>query len=114
MDNDWVEEFPGLISVCDKDGKILVMNQKIVSYFTDRDGKSFIGTNLLDCHGSVSGAQVRKLLADQKVDIYIAEEKDSQELVIHSPWYKDGEFAGLVEIAVPVADPIRRVKRPLD
>ncbi len=111
MDTGWIEEFPGLISVCDKDGKILVMNQKIVSLFPDRDGKAFIGTNLLDCHGQASGAQVRKLLAEQKMDIYIAEENDCQELVIHAPWYKDGEFAGLVEIAVPVDLPIRHLRR---
>lgn len=108
---DWIEEFPGMISVCDTEGKILVLNKKIAAYFAATGGKRLIGSNLFDCHNPVSGAQVRDLLENRKGDVYIAEEDGSQELVIHSPWYQDGDFAGLVEIAIPLEAPIRHVKR---
>jgi transcriptional regulator with PAS, ATPase and Fis domain len=109
---DWIEEFPGMISVCDTEGKILVMNKKIADYFTSSGGKELVGTSLFDCHGPASGAQVRQLLANKKLDVYVAEENGTLELAIHAPWYKDGIFAGLVEITVPLENEIRVVKRP--
>ncbi|HCS41137.1 MAG TPA: hypothetical protein DIW44_16385 [Anaerolineaceae bacterium] len=98
---DWVEEFPGMISVCDVDGKILVLNKQIAEYFSSTGGKNLIGSNLFDCHGQVSGEEIRRLMTKEKVDIYIAVENGNRELVIHSPWYKSGVFAGLVEITLP-------------
>ncbi len=43
----------------------------------------------------------------------MTEEQDgSQELVIHAPWFKDEQFAGLVEISIPLQGDIRRIKHP--
>jgi transcriptional regulator with PAS, ATPase and Fis domain len=98
---DWVEEFPGMISVCDVDGKIMVLNKKIAAYFSSTGGKELIGTNLFDCHGNTSGEEIKQLMKQEKADVYIAEENGERELVIHSPWFKEGEFAGLVEITLP-------------
>jgi transcriptional regulator with PAS, ATPase and Fis domain len=108
---DWVEEFPGMISVCDKEGKILVLNRKIADYFESTGGKELIGSNLFDCHGKSSGAQIRALMTKEKAHIYIAEENGERELVIHAPWYKGGEFSGLVEITVPLEGEIMEIKR---
>ena len=112
-ENDWIDGFPGMISVCDAEGKILVMNKKIADYFASTSGKKLIGSSMFDCHGAESGAQVRQLLADQKTSVYTTGEQDgSQELVIHAPWFKDGQFAGLVEISLPFQGEIRRNKHP--
>jgi len=108
---DWVEEFPGMISVCDTDGKILVMSKKIAEYFSSSGGKRLIGTNLFDCHGENSGNQIRMLMDSKQTDVYIAEEGGGRELVLHVPWYTEGAFAGLVEISIPIEGEIRVVKR---
>jgi transcriptional regulator with PAS, ATPase and Fis domain len=108
---DWVEEFPGMISVCDVDGKILVLNKQIAEYFSSTGGKELIGTNLFDCHGQMSGEEIRNLMKQKMADVYIAEENGGQELVIHSPWFKDGEYAGLVEITLPLEGEIKVRKR---
>lgn len=108
---DWVEEFPGMISVCDKNGKVLVMNRKIADYFESKGGKKLIGSNLFDCHGKSSGAQIHALMVKEKTHIYIAEENGERELVIHAPWYQQGEFSGLVEITVPLEGDINEIKR---
>lgn len=104
---DWVEEFPGMISVCDVDGKILVLNKKITEFFSSTGGKKLIGSNLFDCHGQNSGKEIRQLMTKEKVDIYIAEENGDRELVIHSPWYKSRAFAGFVEITLPLKNEIK-------
>ncbi len=110
-ENDWIEEFPGMISVCDTEGKILVMNKKIADYFASTGGKDLIGSSMFDCHGPASGEQVRKLLAGQKTNVYMTEEQDgSKELVIHAPWFRDGQFAGLVEISLPLEGDINKIK----
>ncbi len=108
---DWVDEYPGMISVCDTEGKILMMNQKIADYFASSGGKKLIGTNLFDCHREIAGGQIRDLMEVQKTDVYIAEENGERELVIHAPWYKQGTFAGIVEISVPLTGEIRVIKR---
>lgn len=104
---DWVEEFPGMVSVCDADGKILVLNNKIAEYFSSMGGKELIGTNLFDCHGKDSGEEIHQLMANKEANVYIAEENGQQELVIHSPWFTEGEFAGLVEITLPLRGEIK-------
>ena len=104
---DWVEEFPGMISVCDVDGKILVLNKQIAEYFSSTGGKNLIGSNLFDCHGQVSGGEIRHLMIQKMANVYIAEEHGEQELVIHSPWYQRGVFAGLVEITLPLKNEIK-------
>ena len=46
---EYFKEAPISVTVCDKDGVILDMNDKSISTFT-KDGKSLAGQSLLDCH----------------------------------------------------------------
>jgi hypothetical protein len=46
-------------------------------------------------------------MANKEASVYIAEENGVQELVIHSPWFKEGVFAGLVEITLPLKGEIK-------
>jgi transcriptional regulator with PAS, ATPase and Fis domain len=108
---DWVEEFPGMISVCDADGKILVLNKQISEYFSSMGGKKLIGSNLFDCHGQTSGQEIHHLMEMKEANVYIAEENGGRELVIHSPWFIEGEFAGLVEITLPLKGKIKVRKK---
>ena len=98
--SDWIDEFPGMISVCDKDGKILVMNNKIADYFASTGGKDLIGSNIYDCHSPKSAAMIKQMISHPKTRVYTTEEDGQKELVIHAPWYQNGEFSGLVEITV--------------
>lgn len=108
---DWVDEFPGMISVCDKDGKILAMNQKISDYFKDTGGKNLVGSNLFDCHSKQSGEMIKEQMKSQKTIVYTAEEDGQTELVIHAPWFQNGQFAGIVEITVPLEGEIKHLLR---
>ncbi len=106
---DWVEEFPGFISVCDTEGIIVAMNRKIADYFASTGGKSLIGSSIFDCHSAESTRQIREQLESRKMIVYTHDADGQQELVLHVPWYREGEFAGLVEIALPLESEIRNL-----
>lgn len=107
----WMDEFPGMISVCDTKGKILYMNNRIADYFSSTGGKQLVGTSLADCHRPVSFQEIKGQIESQKTTNYVAEENGEYELVIHTPWYQNGKMMGLVEISVPVNWPIPIIKR---
>ncbi len=44
---DWVEEFPGALTVCDTRGTILSMNKQAAAAYQGQGGRRLIGTNLL-------------------------------------------------------------------
>lgn len=108
---DWTKEFPGMISVCDVHGKILALNDREAEFFKEQGGRSLIGTSLYQCHKPSSNQMIKEMMKDQKTRVYIAEEHGQRELVIQSPWYQDGQFAGLVEISVMLEADIAVIKR---
>ncbi len=102
MDHNWTGEFPGAITVCDAEGIILEMNDKSADSFAEEGGKRLIGSNLLDCHPAAARAKVEQLLATKQPNIYTIEKKGVKKLIYQSPWFKDGKFAGIVEMALEI------------
>lgn len=97
---DWTKEFPGTITVCDTEGKILAMNDMEAEYFKNQGGLDLIGSNLFECHNPASGETIKTMMKSVKGNIYITDTKGLKELVIQSSWYQDGLFSGLVEIII--------------
>jgi len=100
----WAQGFPGSITVCDVNGIILEMNDASVEMFKSDGGKDLIGKHLLDCHPEPSRSKVKMLLEEQKNNVYTIEKKGVKKLIYQTPWYKDGKFAGLVEICLVIPD----------
>ena len=101
MDNaNWIEEFAGAITVCDREGIVLAMNEASAKAFADQGGAKLIGSNLLDCHPEPSRSKVRRLLETQQRNVYTIEKQGVRKLVYQTPWYRDGQFAGLVELVL--------------
>jgi len=44
---DWVDEFPGALTVCDTRGTILSMNKQAAAFYQGQGGRRLTGTNLL-------------------------------------------------------------------
>ena len=63
----WIQEFPGAVTVCDRDGIILAMNDKSVRTFEDSGGASLIGSDLFACHPEPSRTKVKELLSAVKM-----------------------------------------------
>lgn len=101
-DHSWVDEFPGAVTVCDKDGIIIEMNRKAAKTFENEGGSKLIGTSLLECHSEPSRSKLAELLRSRKENIYTIEKNGIKKLIYQSPWFADGVFGGLVELSLEI------------
>jgi hypothetical protein len=98
----WIKEFPGSIIVCDTDGLILEMNDKAARGYEKEGGLKLIGSNLLDCHPEKARRKIEELLVSRQANIYTIEKKGIKKFVYQSPWYRDGQYAGIVELVLEI------------
>lgn len=98
---EYFKEAPISVTVCDKNGKILDMNDKSVSTFV-KDGKSIIGNSLLDCHPEPARRKLLGLLANHNVNCYTIEKNGIKKMIYQSPWFENGEFAGYIELSMEI------------
>lgn len=100
--HDWIKQFPAAIIVCDCNGVILDINDKAARMYETYGGYALIGKNLLDCHHEPARSKVEKQLAACEKNIYTIEKDGVKKLIYQSPWFKDGSYAGLVEISLEI------------
>jgi transcriptional regulator with PAS, ATPase and Fis domain len=100
--HDWIKEFPAAVTVCDAEGIILAMNDKAAKTFEADGGANLIGSNMLDCHPGLSRQKTERLLAAKVKNVYTIEKNGVKKLIYQSPWYKDGEYAGFVELSLEI------------
>jgi len=98
----WTDEFPGAVTVCDRDGIILDMNDTSAKTFEADGGRALVGTNLLTCHPEPSRSKVADLLANPRVNAYTIEKRGVRKLIYQAPWYRDGEAQGIVELSLEI------------
>ena len=104
MNTDWMQEFPWAVTVCDREGIILYMNDRSRNTFVKEGDTSLIGSSLLDCHPEPARAKLRQMLANAERNVYTIEKKGKHKLIYQCPWYQDGEYAGLVEMSLEIPD----------
>jgi hypothetical protein len=102
----WTRELPGSITVCDSEGVLLEMNDQAAVAFQKQGGRALVGTNLLDCHPEPSRSKVQELLTSHRVNAYTIEKDGRQKLIYQAPWYENGVYRGLVELALPLPEPL--------
>lgn len=97
----WSDELPFVaITICDKEGKIIDMNRRSIATYEKDGGKALIGKQLMDCHPERAKKIIAQLMSDGKTNAYTIEKEGLRKLIYQSPWYENGEFAGLVEMSV--------------
>ncbi len=97
---EWTTEFPCAITVCDREGVILYMNEKSCSTFEKYGGAALIGTNLAACHPEPARKKLFELLETQSSNAYTIEKEGLKKMIYQHPWYQNGEFMGLVEMSL--------------
>ncbi len=102
VDNDWVEEFPGGVYVCDRAGTILRMNRRAVETCRDRGGAALVGTDVKALHEGSAGEKLASMLETGKRNVWLAQGASGVKLIYQSPWYRDGTYTGFVELALDV------------
>lgn len=103
----WVKEVPVAITVCDRDGIIIEMNDVASKTFEKDGGLALIGKNMLDCHPNPARNKLKQLLETRQKNIYSIEKNGFKKLIYQSPWFMNGKYAGFVEFSfeIPVDIP---------
>lgn len=95
----WVKEFPAAVTVCDPEGIILEMNDKAAKTFARDGGYGLIGRNILDCHPDPARGKLERLMDRQETNIYTIEKNGLKKLIYQTPWFQEGQYAGMIEFA---------------
>jgi len=101
-DHDWVKGFPAAITVCDPQGTILEMNDAAREVFRADGGEKLLGSNVLECHPERARRILEEMLANQRANVYTIEKNGRKKMIYQSPWYKDGQYAGFVELSLVI------------
>ena len=100
---EWVKEFPGAVTVCDAEGRIVEMNEKSREVFAADGGAKLLGANVLDCHPEPSRSRLKAMMDDRRENVYTIQKNGRKKLIYQTPWYKDGAYAGFVELSLEIA-----------
>jgi len=97
---DWAKELMSAVTLTDKAGAIIYMNEKSVETFANDGGRELIGKNLYECHNDNSNKVIDRIINEKSPNIYTIEKNGVKKLIYQAPYYKDGEYAGLAEISI--------------
>lgn len=102
MKPDWAKEMNCAVTVCDKDGIILYMNDKAKETFASHG--DMIGKSLIPCHNDRSRSIIADLLVTGGSNSYTIEKNGVRKMIYQTAWREDGEVAGLVEISMVIPE----------
>lgn len=101
MDTDtFFIEVDTAITVCDKDGIIIFMNEKAIKTFEKYGGKELIGKNIFDYHNPNSCEIIDRLLHEDKSNTYTITKAGRKKLIHQTPWHEEGKTMGLIEFSI--------------
>ncbi len=104
MDNNWSKELPIAITVTNKEGIIVEMNDRSVGTFAKYGGTDLIGQPLNNCHNPKSQEIIAELSEKKTTNVYTIEKNGVKKLFFQSPWFNNGEYAGLVELSMIIRE----------
>jgi hypothetical protein len=99
---DWTEEFPAAVTVTDASGTVIAMNRRACETFAAKGGAALIGTQVMDSHPPRAREKVGELFEKQTLNVYTIEKDGRRKLIYQSPWFRNGRFAGFVELSLPL------------
>lgn len=100
MKKAWLDSLDAAITVCNKQGKIVYLNDKAASKFSKYGGFELLGRNLFDCHSKSSGDTIQNMLDKRQTNIYTIEKAGIKTLICQKPVFEKKKFYGIMEIAV--------------
>ena len=97
---DWEQEANMAVTICDKEGTIVFMNEKSKETFLKPEERTLVGKNLFKCHNEESKKKIKELMKNPKSNTYTMEAKGTKKLIHQLPWMKNGECIGMVELSI--------------
>jgi transcriptional regulator with PAS, ATPase and Fis domain len=100
--NAWIKDFPGAVTVCDAEGRIVAMNDRALEVFAADGGAKLIGTDILDCHPEPSRSKLKGMMDERRTNVYTIQKSGKKKLIFQAPWFVKGTYAGFVELSVEI------------
>lgn len=92
---DYFENVAVSMTVCDLEGKVVYQNNRAVEALGEARGH-----NLEECHKASSWEIIQRMLREGSTNAYTIEKRGVRKLIYQTPWYENGEVAGLVEYSI--------------
>lgn len=100
---DWAMGMNCAVTVCDKDLKIIYMNDRSRATFAARGGADLIGHSLADYHNERSMGIIHHMLSTGESNCYTISKQGQRKMIYQTPWRdEEGLVAGLVEISMVI------------
>ena len=107
----WTDGFLGAITVCDRDGIVIYMNDLSKKQFAKHNEDDLIGNSLIDCHPEPARTMLKKMLAEPISNSYTIGKNGIRKMIHQTPWMENGEFKGVVEISFEIPMDLPHHKR---
>jgi transcriptional regulator with PAS, ATPase and Fis domain len=107
----WIEEFPAAITVTDADGTIIAMNAASREAFAADGGGALIGKSVFDCHPEPARTKTKALFTRREPNHYTIRKNGRKKIIHQAPWYRDGKFAGIVELTLVIPNTLPHFDR---
>jgi transcriptional regulator with PAS, ATPase and Fis domain len=98
----WTDGFLGAITVCDREGIVVYMNDRSKMQFVQSGDGDLLGKSLIECHPEPARTLLMKMLEQPKPNSYTIEKSGIQKMIHQTPWMENGEFKGVVEISFEI------------
>ncbi len=108
---DWIEALPAAVTVTDADGTITAMNSRSRETFAADGGGALVGRSVLACHPEPARAKTEALYASRRPNHYTIARNGQRKIIHQLPWFRDGVFAGVVEISIPIPEDLPHFER---
>ena len=99
---DYFEEADIAVTICDKEGRILEMNRQSREVNCPPGVETLVGANLLPCHPEPALSLLKEMMATEKKHVYTIEKGGKKKLIYQIPWYKEGAYAGFIELSMVI------------
>lgn len=107
----WTDEFLGEITVCDREGIVVYMNELSKKQFAKYDSEGLLGKSLIDCHPEPSRTKLLEMLANPITNSYSTEKNGIRKMTHQTPWMENDEFKGVIEISFVIPMDMPHYKR---
>lgn len=108
---DYLKEVNFAVTICDKEGKIIDMNEKSRKTFLKPGDQELIGQNVLDCHPEPAHSLLAGMLKNPRTNVYTIEKNGVKKLIYQTPWYVEGEFMGFMELSMEIPFEMKHMVR---
>lgn len=110
-DLSWAQSVDVAMTVCDREGIVLYMNERAAAAFAPEGGRALVGASLMACHPEPARRRILEILATRQANTYTIEKNGVRKLIHQTPWFENGELGGLVEFSIVLPAEMPHYKR---